>query len=150
MTHIQPQPPFALSTDDEGTQHAIRDDIKISVLSDVPAKIDHLNANRPFQGKAFRWLVIELENNIKIYVHGTHVLVSKKDLVPTFKESETLDELLEQAFKTMKVEKIDGRYTAKTEFNKKVLEYILDRATSNARLETVSAVNFLKAKLESE
>lgn len=150
MTNIQAQLPFALSTEDDGTQHAIRENIKVSVLPDVKANISHRNANRPFQEKAARWLIVKTEDGLNIYIHGTHVVVTKKELIPTFKEEETAEDLLNEAFRLMKVEKIDGRYTAHTKRNKEILAHALDRVQSNTRRETVGTLMYAKAKLEEE
>lgn len=80
---IEPMTPFKIEPEEDGTQHAIHDNIQISVLPDFDnVKIKHRNAVKPFSnGQHTRWLYIKVDD-IKIYVHGTHVVVSKKELNP--------------------------------------------------------------------
>ncbi len=81
---IDPLPPFEIHPEPDGTQHATKDNIQITVLPDMgDVKIKHRNAINQPTGNHVRWLYIKAPG-VNIYVHGTHVVISKSDIYPTF------------------------------------------------------------------
>ncbi len=143
--------PFKISFDPDGTQHAIKDNIKITVLPDIDdCKISHKYAEQPFgkTAKATRWLHIAL-GDVHLYVHGTHVLVTKrKDIVITFKEDRSPAEILESCMKNMKAHKDEkGRYVVDSDRNRDILGQAFDMLCRNERLDTVSKLRYVDNKL---
>lgn len=123
-------PPFDLQPDPDGTQHAIKDHIQISILPDAgPAKVNHRKGERPSEGKATRWLHVALEDHgLHIFVHGTHVVVTAKDYSPTFARNDG-PSLLAEAFKHLKAEKDErGCYVVDTPGNRRILAKLIDLA----------------------
>lgn len=90
---IGKEPPFEIHPEPDGTVHAIREDIQITVLPDVgDFKIFHRVGTKPATGEESRWGVIDLkEKGVKIFLHATHVVVTTRDLNPTFSEKEAAD-----------------------------------------------------------
>jgi len=83
---IDPLPPFEIHPEPDGTQHATKDNIQITVLPDVgEIKMFHRNALHQSSGGHTRWLVIKA-GDLNIFVHGTHVVVTKNDLYPTIND----------------------------------------------------------------
>lgn len=81
---IEPFEPFKLHPDPDGTQHAVKDGIGISVLPDVgEVKIKHRVGIHPSTGEKSRWLFIQA-GDVKVFVNGRHIVITKRDLLPTF------------------------------------------------------------------
>ena len=80
-------PPFRLVSEPDGTQRAIKDEIEVTVLPDVACVIRHrVGVHKAVGSKGIdrqtRWLLVELEGSIRLFVHGTHVVVTRQDLNP--------------------------------------------------------------------
>ena len=124
---FQASPPFELSKDADGAQHAVRAGLAITVTADLPATINHRVAQQPQTGNSARWLQIELDNGTHIYVDGQHVIVTGEDYRPTF-DLLTDDQWLDRAFKHLRAEKDEkGRYVVDTESNRRVLKQLFER-----------------------
>lgn len=82
---IEPCEPFRIHPEPDGT-HCIRDDIAITVTPDVgEVAVKHRVGVNPTKRSQSRWLMIELQGHgLKIFVNGSHVLVTAKDYKPTF------------------------------------------------------------------
>ncbi len=132
---ISPAPPFEVSQEPDGTQHAVRDNIQVTILPDVgECKVSHRVGQKIEAGKSTRWLHLDLvERGIHVFIHGTHVVVSEKDLNPNF-DLQSKEQLLVDAFKYLRVEKDEkGRYVIDTENNRRVVGRLLDLVTDRER-----------------
>ena len=123
---IEPQAPFRISNEKDGTKHAIKNNIQISVFPDVKdVKIKHRVAQKPMANKESRWLYITI-GDLKLYINGTHVLITHEDLVPTFPITE-IDEYVEEIIKRLRVTKDEkGRYIVKNPKNKAMVKKVLE------------------------
>lgn len=143
---IQAIPPFAISKDGEGAQHAIKDSIQITVLPDVDAKITHRYGANPHKQKESRWLHIDC-GELHIFINGTHVLVSSKDHLPTF-DIETPEELVNQAMKYFKIHKAErGNYVFDCDHNRTVLKSLIEQIQVQERNKLLSWMKHLWSKL---
>ncbi len=136
--YIQAEPPFAITKDPDGAQHAVRDSIQVTITGDLgEAKVNHRRGSKPEAGAESRWLHIHLKTRrVHIFVAGTHVVVTGKDYLPTF-DLKTSDDLLNEAIKLMKADKNErGAYVVDTPNNRQVLARLFDqvRETESNRL----------------
>lgn len=138
---IEPQAPFRLSKEPDGTQHAIKDNIQITVLPDVEdCIIKHRVANKPYAEKSARWLLVTI-GDLKMYVNGTHVVVTNRDLNPTF-DIPTVNDYVDEVFKRIKIVKdTKGRYIIDTDRNRAKLQTILKSLELDS---SASALNKLR------
>lgn len=149
---IGPSAPFKISHDPDGTKHAIKDNIKFSILPDIgECEISHKYAEQPFSksfSNATRWLHIAL-GDVHLYVHGTHVLVTKrKDIVITFKEDRSPSDILELCMRNMKAHKDEkGRYVVDSERNRDILIQAFDMLSRNERLDAVAKLRYVENKI---
>ena len=84
---IEPGPPFRLIPEPQGTRYFNQDSLQISVLPDCDCEIKHRNGihmDLAHVGvRRTRWMPLILDNGIRIYIHGTHVVITRQDLLPT-------------------------------------------------------------------
>ncbi len=141
---IEAAAPFELTPAPDGVQHAVKSDIQISVFPDVgEVKMKHRVGQRPQADAESRWLYIHLvDKDIRIYIHGTHVVVAKAELLPTFR-THSKEEATNIAFKSF-AEGTDarGRRTWDTENNREVFKKALDLAEMGIRSKILSEVQY--------
>ena len=140
---IEAEPPFELTPEPDGTKHAVKDHIQISVHPDLGEVVmKHRVGNRPEAGLQSRWLYVYLKDkDVRIYVNGTHVVVAEAELAPTFTEN-THEELANLAFKKMKVGKTEKSiYTMDTEHNRRIVAELFRLGEIGARSRLLAKVN---------
>ena len=103
----------------------------------------HRNGKRPEAEAESRWLYIDLvDKDVRIYVHGTHVVVAKAELLPTF-TTNSREELMETAFKYIKPHKTEqNRYVVDTEENRHVLNNIFETLEMGVRSRLLAEMNY--------
>ena len=124
---IEAQQPFELSKDADGSQHAVKDNIQVTVTADIDAKINHKVGHKPDTGETSRWLHIDAGDKVErgrgfhVYINGTHVIITGRSYNPTF-DLHTPEALLELAMKRLRIHKNErGAYVIDTKDNRKVL-----------------------------
>ena len=146
---IQSEPPFELSgSDTEGVQHAVKGHIQVSVLPDVgEVEMKHRVGQRPGIDAESRWLYINLKDkNLRIYVHGTHVVVAEKELLPTF-TTNSREELMEHVFKHMKPGSDENkRPTVDTPQNRRIISEVLELSEIGIRSKLLAGMSHGAAK----
>ncbi len=84
---IDPTPPYALSPRPKGTRNLNQESFQISVLPDCSCEIKYRNGiHVDLAGDSMRrtrWALLSFDNGVKIYIHGTHVVITRQDLLPT-------------------------------------------------------------------
>jgi len=140
---IQSEPPFELSGGPDGVKHGVKGHIQVSVFPDVGEVVmKHRVGKRPEWGAESRWLYVHLKDkDLRIYVHGTHVVVSERELLPTF-TTNAREELMQQAFKHMVLGSDENkRNTVDTPHNRKVIEGILELCEVGLRSRLLAEVH---------
>jgi len=114
---IGAQPPFELTNEPDGTKHAIKDDIQITVLPDVgDVELKHRVGQQTQGLEQSRWLYGKL-GELRLYVNGTHVIITKKEMIPTFNRP-TIQKTIQDIFKHIKPAKNKrGEYVIENEKN---------------------------------
>ena len=139
---IESEPPFEITNAPDGVKHAVKENIQISVFPDVgEVKMRHKIGMRASVGES-RWLYITLvDKGVNIYIHGTHVVVSEKKLLPTF-TTHSREELMETAFKNLRAHKTEkNKYIVDTEGNRHVLNEIFEEIEMGIRSRLLAEMN---------
>ncbi len=145
---IEGEPPFELSGDSDGTRHAVKGHIQISVFPDVGEIVmKHRVGKRPDIDAESRWLYINLpDKNLRIYIHGTHVVVAERELLPTFSTKSRI-ELMKLAFKKMRIGSDEKkRNTVDTPQNRRIIEDILEMSEVGTRSRLLAEMTHGAAK----
>ena len=140
---IEEAPPFELTVAPDGVKTAVKGHIQVSVFPDVgEVKMKHRRAKRPGIQAESRWLYINLvDKNLRIYVHGTHVVVAEAELLGTF-TTNSRTELLELAFKHLKAHKTEkNRYVVDTEKNRKIINDIFEMVELGIKSRLLAEMN---------
>lgn len=136
--------PFEITPAPDGVQHAVKANIQISVFPDVgEVQMKHRMGQRPEADAESRWLFIHLvDKDVKIYVHGTHVVVAEANLLPTF-STNSREEVLNKAFKSFTEGTNErGRRTWNTESNRQILNKAMDFAEMGIRSKILAEVQY--------
>ena len=140
---IDSEPPFEITPAPDGVKNAVKGNIQISVFPDVgEVEMKHRIGKRPAADAESRWLYINLvDKNVRIYIHGTHVVVAKAELLPTFRTN-SREELMEAVFKNIKPFKTEkNRYVVDTEENRKILDAIFETVEMGIRSRLLAEMN---------
>lgn len=120
---IQETPPFKLTREPSGVQHAVKDNIQITILPDAgEVLVTHRKGVKPFTSETSRWLHVFLKDSgHRIFINGTHVVVTRKDMLPTF-DLRADGEIVESILRHVKIHKNErGAYVLDTKGNREVL-----------------------------
>ena len=140
---IESEAPFEITPAPDGVKHAVKGSIQISVFPDVGEVVmKHRIGKRPGIDAESRWLYVNLvDQNVKIYVHGTHVVVAAKELLPTF-TTNSREELMETAFKHLRAHKTEkNKYIVDTEHNRNVINTIFEEIEMGVRSSLLAEMN---------
>lgn len=146
---IETLAPFRISKDADGSQHAVKDNIQITTLPDLgEVKINHRRGVKPATQESSRWLHINLvDKGLHIYIHGTHVVVSERDYLPTF---DLLDSntLMNRALKYLQIEKNErGAYIIDTPSNRELLKSLFDTIQDQEKNNLIANIRHAIAKV---
>lgn len=145
---IESESPFEISGAPDGVKTAVKDGIQISIFPDVgEVELKHRIGKRPGIDAESRWLYIDLlDKDVRIYVHGTHVVVAEAELLPTF-TTNSREELIEEVFRVMQVgSDKNKRYTVDTEQNRKIITEMMGLCELGVRSRLLAEMNYNAAK----
>ena len=144
---ITPEPPFEITNAPDRVKHAVKGNIQVSVFPDVgEVEMKHRIGKRPDIEAESRWLCIDLKDKgVNLYVHGTHVVVSEKQLLPTF-TTNSLEELMNAAFKALKPDKVQNRYVIDTPKNRKILAELFILCETGVRSRLLAEISYGQGK----
>ncbi len=145
---IQGDPPFEITNAPDGVKSAVKGHIQVSVFPDVgEVKMKHRIGKRPAADAESRWLYVDLvDKNVRLYVHGTHVVVAEAQLLPTF-STNSREELMELAFKNLRAEKTEkNRYVVDSAHNRKIINDIFEMVELGVRSKLLAEMSFGAAK----
>ncbi len=146
---IQPDKPFQITRGADGSQHAVKESIQVTVTPDCgETKVHHRNGTKPATGESSRWLHVNLKDKgLHVFISGTHVVITERDYLPTF-DMPTPDRLLEEALKRMKADKDEkGRYVVDTISNRKVLRDLFEMVRDGEKNRLLQSVKNVIARL---
>jgi len=76
---------FVITTDENGIQHAVNEQLQVSVLPDAKARLFHRREIRPFAGGQKRSALVAELDGVRVFIQGSHIVVTKRNL-PLFGE----------------------------------------------------------------
>lgn len=148
MVIINPDAPFERSTEPDGTKHAINGNIQVSVLPDAGSNVTmkYRAGVRQKTGEKSKWLMV-LIDDLYIFVHGTHVVVTKTKLQPTFTTDDD-ESIISDSIKGLLIVKDEiGRYVLDETRARQVLTQALARAKSKENNTIVSNLRYAVNKV---
>lgn len=133
--------PFLMSNED-GVQHAVKDDIKVSILPDVEnAEMKHKVIVQPLRDSSGVRILKILIGDLKIFVNNNHFVITKKELYPKLEACDA-DWCVENIMKYVSVDKDEkGRYTINNEKNLKTLKNIVETSLEYKNAENIDRLN---------
>lgn len=139
--------PFMLTTED-GVRHAVKGNIKVSVLPDVgEVKMMHKFVFQPLKDSSGVRILKMIIGDLKIFVNNDHFVITKKEIYPKLKPFD-LDWCVDSLLVHISVDKDEkGRYSIKNEKNAATIRKFVEAALEYKNAEMQDSLNSNIGKL---